>query len=592
MSIKDDLEESGVREFFSAYGHILLDQIAPSIDAATAKFETRSKAAAATIGSNHDYIQVTRYSAGTPVSPAIYERAEASSTGSFTSADGAHWVPAWDETRLEMLGAVGDGITDDNREWYLARTLGKPIYLTDGLTYLVTDGRNSEGVPVRGPGRIVTLVAGGGFLQHNLPKFDSPVQFRHFGHAVKDAIAAGTAIKAVIFGDSTATNGYGLTIADVVSNELQNMGVGVAEVTNEAVAGTSWSTTDYSERLDGYAEQKHLAIFKFGINDAGSPPTTIQSARVHLRNSILQRLSEVRASTYGDASDLSILLLMPNVLGNTAKNTSNRNNLWLEAIQGVYWEAARDYECMIYNPLVESRWADGQEGKSLDSFLSHPTENYNYDIWGRALQETLAPFATVPRNRFVQLADGELGELDAADDLTDFPMGLSTMAADIADGWPINGYVETVQHPGALGRQTIYDDTKTYATGLTRHWVDGTGWAGWSGVPVTLTLENSWVAYGGKLGSPTAVPIGNGMVLLEGAMKSGTDTAWTTLFTLPDHLRPSVDHFVNGTKYVGGTTIDTTLLHLKTTGEVQIVNDVENDMLSISGILFRAVTPA
>lgn len=512
----------------------------------TLTFATRATAAAATISGTVNLIVVERHSTGAPVSPAPYARAASASTGSFQSADGAHWAPAWGVTRPQMLGAVGDGAADDSTAIATAISLGREIKVDADRTHLISTYSNTLGVRVDGPGAIATAVTGG-LLRHNIP-FEGPVQFRHFLHAVKGQIIASTLLKVVVFGDSTATNGYGINIDGLIADELRNMGIGVAEVTLASVAGHAWGTQNLATILNGYADQKHLAICKFGINDAGASTTPIPQAVATLRNAMRQRLQEIRASAYGAASALSILLIMPNALANNATNANNRNNLWLEAIRGVYFEAARDFECALYDPYLESRWGQGQEDKSLDSFLLHPQPNYNLDIWGRALRETLEPFGSVARNRFVVRGATEGFAPVAATGLTGFTRGVSWLRAQSADGYPFGGWLVTERHPDTVGRQTLIDFTNDYPRQLTRHWrTAANAWSVWSGVGglTALTLQNGWQNFGGNFGAPAVERTPDGQVRLHGAIRNGTTTLETLLFTLPAGFRPPAEVLVN-----------------------------------------------
>lgn len=486
------------------------------------------------------------------------------------------WLPAGVVT-LDHFGAVGTGATSDQAAFDAARAYGVPIYLPAGRRYLVTDPA-SYGVPLVGPGEIVTAVTGG-LLDWRQPEDRNPVQYRHFAHAAKNAIIAGTSLKVVVFGDSTATSGYGVAIDTLISDELGNMGVGVASVVLASVAGHSWGSQNLATILTGYAEQKHLALIKFGINDAGASPTTIASAAATMRTAMRQRLAEIRASTYGAAADLSIILIMPNALGNNGSNANNRNNLWLAAIRGVYLEAARDYGCVIYDPYAETQWANGQENRSLDSFLVHPQPNYTLDIWGRALRETLQPFGSVPRNRSVWRRSVEGNAAAPSTAITGFARGVSYVRASSADGWPFSGLLITEFHPDSVGRQTLVDFTNTYGRQITRHWVTaGAAWSAWSGTysgdagRVALAKQNSWVDYGGNHGSLSALRAVDGTVRLFGAIKDGTTTATTTIATLPAGYRPIAEMIIPvatlASPYIGQIRITTAgVISLRVAGD-------------------------
>ncbi len=156
-----------------------------------------------------DTIEVRRYDASTPVAPARYVRDTVASAGSF-AAGGSHWKPIDPVVELEMFGAKGDGVTNDQDAWDVARVLGRPVMLT--RKYLVSDPSNTMGIPLLGSGKLISAVPGG-FIQANSTRDHGPQYFRSHLWRVKNRILTpGTLLKIVIMGDSTATNGYGLAI--------------------------------------------------------------------------------------------------------------------------------------------------------------------------------------------------------------------------------------------------------------------------------------------------------------------------------------------------------------------------------------------
>jgi hypothetical protein len=286
-----------------------------------------------------------------------------------------------------------------------------------------------------------------------------------------------------LFGDSTATNGYGIAIDTLIRDTLRQLGCGVIEVVQGAVSGTQWATPGLAETLTGYGRQMDLAIFKFGTNDAGAPPTTIESAVTQLRNAMSLRLQQIRASTYGGAADLSILLMMPAGL---ADPDNNKNNLWLNAIRGVYKWAANKYLCCVYDPYLESQGAVDGSDTFLDEELVHSKPNYSRDIWGRALQETCAIFGSARQNAYLNLGFVQGFAPAASAGIALYNRGSSDRRAQFADGWPDNGLVHTVWHADNLGYQRwtgFAEDSQT----VDRVWLTGSNtWGPWS-VPALTT---------------------------------------------------------------------------------------------------------
>lgn len=442
---------------------------------------------------------------------------------------------------LEHFGAVGDGATDDQTAYTRALATGKPIYLHEGRRYLVTNSDNVDGRVLYGPGRVIEAITGG-YTQKNSYVPPLPVQGRQRLNVVKTAINTGTHLKIGIIGDSTATDGYGLVIATAVRDELRRIGVNVETVVNGAVAGTGWTTssTNVNDIVDGWAEQKHLVIIKFGINDAaadgsGNPDVTA------MRNAMRTNLTNLRAGTYGGQDDLSIILLMPNPLENSATNTAARNKLWLEAIIGAYQDAADDFGCAIYNPYVEAPSARGGEDRFMDAALVHPQANFNLDIWGRCIREMLMPMASIPTNRDLNIgATGETGRLASAA-LTDYNKGRSLYRAASADGWPITGVVETVRQNDNIGYQTLFDYQLAYPVRLTRTWTTGSSaWSGWSNARTALPVGPN-IASVGANEDLTYGRTPDGHVWAHGTgLTSGDITAGSGIIgTLPAGHRPA-----------------------------------------------------
>lgn len=575
------------------------------------RYATRADAAAATIGATVDFVEVQSFSDSTPAATALYSRAASASTGSFQSADGAHWAPAWAETRLQMLGGVGDGSTDDQAAWVLARTLGKPVMLDEGLDFRVTDYSNDAGVLVRGPGRITEAVSGltYGVLQHNIPWELSPVQFRTNAYAAKNKIVAGTAIKAVIFGGSTATNAYGVDLQVLLTAEMESLGIGVDEVLSEAVGGKKWGDTvrdslRIDQILDDYAEQKDIIFIKLGTNDAGgSTGATVEAQYATMITNMRTALSQIRSSTYGAADDLSIVLIMPSAMSASALgNDNNRNNAWLEHIRGAYFQAAIDYTCVLYDPYAESRYGhdlvseDGPPAitRVLDDVGVHPEPNYNYDIWGRVVHEVLRPHGGTRRNpvKFRRLTEGAAPAPSVAITNAAYARGITYQRAASGDGWPFSGMLVTEYHPDVVARQVLFGFTNAYARQLMRHWRTSAGaWSEWSGPGgvIDLTLQNSWVDQGGNFRAVGASRSADGYVYLHGVCKDGTITAGTVIAQLPAGYRPAHEMLVPATNFTATTVADICILRIKTTGDIEIGANAVSGFLGLDGISFPGV---
>lgn len=517
------------------------------------RYATRADAIAATVPATAVYIEVQSYSTSTPPCSATYKRDTGSSTGGFQSADGAYWELVSTPVRLEMLGAMGNYSTDDQAAYDDALTIGRRIELTDGLNYLVGDPGNPTGIPISGRGRLVSEATGGGYLMQNSVFDTVPMLFRSHLWRIKDLQVTATNLKVAVVGDSTATNGYGVIIGDLITDTLQNIGIGCHSVENDAVAGTDW-TTDIAAILDGYAEQKHLLIIKFGINDAGGYDDLLEEKAEDLRDNMRAALDAIRRSTYGGYMDLSILLIGPNALGNNSSNINHRNNLWIERIHTIYVEAAKDFQCAYYSPYIEARNANNGNGRWLDSYLVHPAVNYTLDIWGHALKTALDPMGNVKRNRFVFRTYEELSGIEATDSLGSYPRGVSYSRVFTSEGFPFNGTVETVWHPDNVGIQTLFSYGYDYPQILRRIWVTGSfAWSDWEAEQATLSLGTDISDPYPTVEGPSYWRSATGQVSVMGLVKADDAISVNAVIaTLPAGFRPPatvirIAHLYDGT---------------------------------------------
>ena len=98
---------------------------------------------------------------------------------------------------------------------------------------------------------------------------------------------------------------------------------------------------------------------------------------------------------------------------------------------------------------------------------------------------------------------------------------------------------------------------------------------------VELTMLNSWVAYSGSNPVPAAVKDMMGFVHLRGAMKSGTYTGGTTLFTLPVGMRPLLAEVLP--LVVPGEASSPPLLVIETSGACKVYSLTGNSYLYLAG---------
>lgn len=96
-------------------------------------------------------------------------------------------------------------------------------------------------------------------------------------------------------------------------------------------------------------------------------------------------------------------------------------------------------------------------------------------------------------------------------------------------------------------------------------------------------LQNGWVNHGGGFADAGYWKDREGVVHLQGLIRSGTTDLSTVLFTLPPAYRPSARHIFMVLSNNSPTRID-----VLGNGDVLLSNTASNQWLSLSGIYFRA----
>lgn len=99
----------------------------------------------------------------------------------------------------------------------------------------------------------------------------------------------------------------------------------------------------------------------------------------------------------------------------------------------------------------------------------------------------------------------------------------------------------------------------------------------------TPTLQNGWVNYGAAYESATYWKDKCGVVHLAGMIKSGTTTAETVIFTLPEGYRPRASE-----KFFAVSLNAICVIDIYSSGAVAIKTGANSGWLSLSGINFRA----
>lgn len=98
------------------------------------------------------------------------------------------------------------------------------------------------------------------------------------------------------------------------------------------------------------------------------------------------------------------------------------------------------------------------------------------------------------------------------------------------------------------------------------------------------TLLNSWVNYGSTYATAGYMKDSLGFVHLKGAIKSGTTTAGTVIFTLPAGYRPAQDNYYPGVSTTAGSAGS---FQIKSSGDVTTIV-VNSGFFSFGQLVFKA----
>lgn len=452
----------------------------------------------------------------------------------------------YDREFIERQGAVGDLATDNLTAINNAIAVNDHrIRSFDGEFLVSAAPTNPRGIEFEGTGAILKEDPLGGYQQLNsyadLHKYCIGKEYLY--RVYQRLIVGGSSpIKAFAFGDSTVEGGNGESTAFKVQNLLPALckykGLQLPmTVTNRGVGGTDVSDMD---ALGDLANDTDLFIVKYGINDALNPlATRLDTFATTLRS----KLAAIRAATFGSYDTLSIVLVGPN---STNDSPNNRDERWYEQLRGIYVQAARDYKCCYFDTyawLKDSRgaatfWLDNPFANGIGI---HPQDNMQAWIWGAVIDSMFGQSESAKwRANHLTNVSGTFDSVAAADAPTTYDYGISLARALTPDGWPEDGVVVTMRQLDGPTLQTLYPFAADRTVVLKRV-ADTAGgdWNLWTGQVQALTLQNSWVTFGGGYDTPKAVLGDDGIVTVTMTIKSGTTTQGTTITTLPTGMRPA-----------------------------------------------------
>ncbi|MGI2031939.1 SGNH/GDSL hydrolase family protein [Rhizobium panacihumi] len=503
-------------------------------------------------------------------------------------ANGGWWEVAEVVPTLEMFGAKGDGVTNDTyaRDSALAFAgRNGTVHLTDEKTFLVDYDGNGQGASFEGGGAIVTAVPGG-LRQRNT--YANKVGRLHLGHeylnrpfqymALGQGALFGTfAIR--IFGDSTATDGYGNTKPGrVIGDALRARGIPNHVIHNHAVAGTTWADLNALPYAGG---NNAALIFKYAVNDPGLGVTYKQAADV-LRANMDAKLTAQRAAA--GISVQSIILMGPN---STSDSPNKRDERWYEMVRNVYVEMARKHQCAYfdtYGQFQDSRgaagiWMDDPYG---DGRAIHPASEMNSWVWGAMVDEFFGVGAT---NQYAVNTVGNYGSatqnLSPADPLSAYEDAVTVIRA--YNGWPMDGFLVTHKNVDSGGFQQLFD-YDYYGKVMTRVWrTDISVWSPWTGQDVSVPKQGTWADAGAPYSPLIARRDAAARVHLSGLITGGNAAAGQAVALLPDGFRPR-----NNEQFLVLSVSNFVGIMIAPSGVISLQTAASATALSLSGISFDA----
>ena len=472
-----------------------------------------------------------------------------------------------------------------------ASTAGLAGRVTLDRDYSVTSAAsvvNPYGIEFEGHGRILTPITGG--TQQLNTYADAPGRYI-YGEEYLDRVmqrlklgASGSSgrIGCFLYGDSTVAGGYmSMSTVDLVARLFHVRGVGNISITNRGVAGTTVSSLNVLADLSTTTD---LAIIKYGINDGGNPDGTRLAT---FQSTLDSKLTAIRAAANGGRGNLAIVLVGPNA---TADTPNGRDERWYEQLRGVYVAAARKHKCCyvdVYGYMRDARGGAlvGWDDPYGDGRTVHPTDSVGARIWGMVVD------AIVPNGWSQWWGTSQFRNVtntsnapSASATPSQFLTGVDHARATTGNGWPIDGFVVSHRNPDQGVVQFLYpfaaDDTRVLVRTAN---IGANTWNRWSGVPESLTLQNSWVAYGGAFETAKAYVDSTKTVHLSGMIKSGTTTPGTLICTLPAGMRPAAECIRMGASNAG-------LVQFKVApnGEVTLQSAGDASWTSLGGVSFLA----
>lgn len=489
--------------------------------------------------------------------------------------------------------AVGDQVADDttyvNNTFAAAAAAGAQAKVVLNGNFLVTGVTNPYGIQTEGYGNIVQNITGG--VQQLNTYADPPGRIvygkeyltRVYQRAAIGQSGASGRIGCFMYGDSTVANGYMTqSTVSVMTRLFQMRGISNISITNRGVAGTQISDLN---ALPDVSATTDLMIIKYGINDGTNPENTRLAT---FQSTLEAKISAIRAAANGSVGGLAIVLVGPNATGDTP---NGRDERWYEQLRGIYVNIARKYKCCYIDTYAAFRDPRGGAGIWLDNAFGdgrgiHPLDSLGYQIWSLVADTifTRDEVSFIGSNQFINASSQTYAPVGGVAPSL-YGLGNWHGRAQLASGWPIDGFVIHQRNPDQGTLQILYPFSQNNTRMMIRTANTGSdAFNRWSGVAENLTLLNGWLTYGSTFETASAFVDVSGVVHLQGMIKSGTTTVGTQFGTLPAGMAPAKDKLF----LVTGAATNVVIKVAGTTGALTFQTAGDAGYTSLEGISFLA----
>jgi hypothetical protein len=400
-------------------------------------------------------------------------------------------------------GAVGDGVTDDTAAVNAALAANTIIF--DTGDFLVTSiPTNKYGTKIQGDVRFLRNSPNGNTVKQQLNSYADNNQhifgteyLSSFHKKLKANMSASspTTLKIVFSGDSTTagTDDGSDTAIDQILNSLALRDyIPALNFINHGSGGQSaaqWLSTHLANDLSIAPD---VLVLRWGINDTnGSTPK-------QLIDIMDAGLSTIRSNSNFTKDKLAIVLCTMNTT--TDDHQGHQGEIFNEEYNKGLSTLARKYACCFMD--LYALWQDARNGQ--DYFAPYDPNNYPNEFIhpGRSLKILIA-CKTYEILFPVYYKGGDIVDLGQSGRTTSalpaaYRKGITYEYVEIANGWPINGFLITHHLSNDMYRQEL----ATFGSAQTKLYIR-VGWSatGWQSFFILEPLPTQVTFIGNNFGS-------------------------------------------------------------------------------------------